>query len=1424
MTLSTSKLIKVYQRLSDDEQCILQVLSVIYKPVNQTTLKNVLAFLNGTSSGGEPLDYLIGKPWREKSLRLGVITVKKGLLSCEKRIVDFITYQAVDSGNIESIVTATTQALPVLSKNSRSYLSQQQLSLERKCEIRNAFYQKRYDDLLLLLNINAPYSNRDYHQTQPLIELCTQNFDRERFNQLPRSLQFHVLATLVSHQQLEFEPSQDYLALLESYFPLAEAIKIPEVVVFFAEQQLYRGRTESVEELLSAITDEQYMRLKGWQKGLRGEYHESITLFEEYLACQRKKTRKKNMFISGLPGVFFLLALLKSNDPQHHAILQKQVNIVTKSASHDPFCSVMYLLGDLQRIRAGAATLPQSYILNDNFNPSTPPFLTLFRSLGRSWLNEAPSDDDLESLLAYQEMSATAGADWYACESRLLLQNLGIQSMGGNTLTLEAGTIKQGAVNFMPLTSFLAPQPQWQRSLIALKNVNQPTTSLLADDVQRYAECRLVWLLKKGYDNQYSLLPKEQKIKKNGGWSKGRSISLERLVTELDSFDYFTEQDKDICNTIYDGDQDYRYYHRATYQFDDEQALLAAVEHPNIYWDEEPSTQVTITLRAPELIVTKTTNDILVTLAPYPEGLASYQLTEMHRFIGKIKDGPNRLSLVEYSQQHLSVASILEEKGLSVPANAQAEVLDSISAIAPLLTVHSDIGGDKNNAHYVEPDPRLHVHLQPMGTGLIIEWYVRPFALRLTDSKKVTDEEENLDSEMDGGPLFKPGSGGASVFTKIAGQPLRTNRDLTAEERLLAHVIEQCHLPAFSDENHYHCEDLEESLELLQQLEKMAEDIVLFWPQGQALRLRSESTLDKMQIRMGDGHDWFSIEGEMQLDDGDVIAMERLIALLDESPGRFIQLGENEFITLTQELRKRLDTIATLSDKGQFNFLAAPIFDDITEGMQVEASKKWKQQLARLDQARQLDPQIPSTLQAELRDYQEEGVRWLCRLSHWGAGACLADDMGLGKTLQALALILTRAADGPTLILAPTSVCMNWLEEAQRFAPTLRCSRFGLGDRQAVLDSAGSFDVIVCSYGLLQHEANSLSEVSWHTIVADEAQAIKNPATKRSKAAMALSGDFKMITTGTPIENHLGELWNLFRFINPGLLDTHEKFNRRFANPIENGNDNNNGNAIKQQLKRLIQPFMLRRLKSEVLTELPSRTEITLHVELSEEEKVFYEALRRQAIDRISAEDSPMGQQHVKVLAEITRLRRACCHPKLVLPTTKVSSSKLKVFGDTVAELIDNKHKALVFSQFVTHLQILRDYLDQENISYQYLDGSTPIKKRKQAVDAFQRGDGDIFLISLKAGGSGLNLTAADYVIHMDPWWNPAVEDQASDRAHRMGQQRPVTIYRMVASNTIEDKIVDLHQKKRDLANSLLEGAEMTGKMNVDEMMKLITS
>jgi SNF2 family DNA or RNA helicase len=568
--------------------------------------------------------------------------------------------------------------------------------------------------------------------------------------------------------------------------------------------------------------------------------------------------------------------------------------------------------------------------------------------------------------------------------------------------------------------------------------------------------------------------------------------------------------------------------------------------------------------------------------------------------------------------------------------------------------------------------------------------------------------------------------------------------------------------------------------------------------------------------------DGFLLRGGVAIPGGKELELSELIDYLSASPGRFFRLaGDERYVALTAELRACLDELVAMSERTgrglRVHPLAVAPVAQLLGSSQVEADAAWQRQVERFSVVG-TEPTVPSTLRAELRPYQLEGFRWLVRLSQWGAGGCLADDMGLGKTLQAIALFLHRASAGPGLVVAPTSVVPNWVDEVQRFAPTLRVRTFAGPMRAKELNDLGPFDLLVTSYGVLQVDVDSLAKVEFATAVLDEAQVIKNPDTKRARAAGRLKAKLRVATTGTPIENRLADLHSIFAFINPDLLGSADRFEARFSRPIERGHDVH----ARARLRRLVSPFILRRTKTQVLSELPARTEVTLRVPLELEETALYEAIRSEALAALAGGDAAPGR--MQLLAAIMRLRRAASNARLVLPESRAPSAKLAALADILDDLLPNQHKLLVFSQFVGHLALVKELLDGRQISYQYLDGSTPMAARKVAIDRFQAGDGDVFLISLKAGGFGLNLTAADYVIHMDPWWNPAVEDQASDRAHRIGQSRPVTIYRLVAQNTIEDRILQLHHRKRELATGILEGTDLAGAMTESELLELIAT
>ena len=444
----------------------------------------------------------------------------------------------------------------------------------------------------------------------------------------------------------------------------------------------------------------------------------------------------------------------------------------------------------------------------------------------------------------------------------------------------------------------------------------------------------------------------------------------------------------------------------------------------------------------------------------------------------------------------------------------------------------------------------------------------------------------------------------------------------------------------------------------------------------------------------------------------------------------------------------------------------------------------------------------PGTLQAELRDYQLAGYRWLRFLGEQGLGGVLADDMGLGKTVQALAALLADRGSGPSLVVAPTSVLHNWEAEAGRFAPELSLAILHGAGRDRV--DIESHDLLITSYALLRLDVERLEAIDFRTVVLDEAQAIKNPDSQTARAARRLSAGRRLALTGTPIENHLRELWSLFEFLMPGFFGSRRRFDERFGP--------GSPEAL-MALRARVRPFVLRRLKSEVATELPPRTETVLRCPLSEPQRAAYEALRTGA-------GGLRGR--IAILALLTRLRQAACDAAL-LPDTpaEVASGKLDVLLDALTEVADEGCRALVFSQWTSLLDRVEPRLEQAGLEWTRLDGST--RDRRAVVDRFQDPDGPpVFLISLKAGGTGLNLTAADHVFHLDPWWNPATEQQAVGRAHRIGQDKPVFVWKLVSAGTVEERVLALQERKRALAGAVLEGQDGAATLDDGELLALI--
>jgi superfamily II DNA or RNA helicase len=467
--------------------------------------------------------------------------------------------------------------------------------------------------------------------------------------------------------------------------------------------------------------------------------------------------------------------------------------------------------------------------------------------------------------------------------------------------------------------------------------------------------------------------------------------------------------------------------------------------------------------------------------------------------------------------------------------------------------------------------------------------------------------------------------------------------------------------------------------------------------------------------------------------------------------------------------------------------------------------KAERERLANFEGIHECEP--PEGFKGTLRPYQKFGLGWLRFLDQMAWGGCLADDMGLGKTVQALALLLhvkNEGRTGTTLIVTPKSLIFNWLREAKRFTPKLKVTSYTGPKRHSLFDSLSSYDIVLTTYGTVRRDAEKLAGVSFFYLILDEAQAIKNADSQNAKAASLLSGERRLILSGTPVENHLGELWSLFDFINPGMLGTYSAFRKRF------GGDRGIDSSSLAFLRRTLRPFILRRKKEEVATDLPPRVEETIMCELDEEQKKVYaevkERCRNSVLRHVKAQG--MARSKLHILEALLRMRQAACHPALISEEyANVSSGKIGAALSMLDEIEDAGHKALVFSQFTSLLAIVRKELEAKGKKlgrdYEYLDGQT--RNRGERVDHFQ-GDPDcrFFLISLKAGGLGLNLTAADYVFILDPWWNPAVEAQAIDRAHRIGQEKKVFAYRFVSQESIEERIAELQESKRKLADAIV--------------------
>ena len=554
--------------------------------------------------------------------------------------------------------------------------------------------------------------------------------------------------------------------------------------------------------------------------------------------------------------------------------------------------------------------------------------------------------------------------------------------------------------------------------------------------------------------------------------------------------------------------------------------------------------------------------------------------------------------------------------------------------------------------------------------------------------------------------------------------------------------------------------------------------------------------------------------------------------------GTFLNLDENDDIEFLDKLTSGMDINYTDIKN---NTIKLPVNRSLYlnellkrfKTTQTTKNSEYKKLIENLEKDN-LDEQIaiPESIEATLRDYQKLGFRWLETLDNYQFGGILADDMGLGKTIQLLSVILAYVNENKkdrktSIVISPSSLALNWLQEAARFAPSLKVKVVTgtAGERKSIISELEKYDLIITSYDLLKRDRDKYEEIDYtfKYIIADEAQYLKNSNTQNAKAIKNIKGETRFALTGTPIENSLAELWSIFDFIMPGYLFQYRKFKNLYETPIVKNNDQ----EAMAKLKMLIEPFVLRRTKKEVLTELPEKTITILNNSMEEEQEKIYMSYLAQAKQEVADQIKVNGfeKSQIMILAALTRLRQICCHPGLFIQDYKGESSKLNQCMEIIEDAISAGHKILLFSGYTSMFEILQKKLTEKNIKYFKLTGATKVNERIELVDEFNKNDEiKIFLISLKAGGTGLNLTGADMVIHYDPWWNQSAENQATDRAYRIGQKNNVQVYKLITSNSIEEKIYELQQKKSALIDNMLSTKiSFINKFSQDEIMKLFS-
>ena len=949
-----------------------------------------------------------------------------------------------------------------------------------------------------------------------------------------------------------------------------------------------------------------------------------------------------------------------------------------------------------------------------------------------------------------------------------------------DSMTAEDRKTAEKAFCNNPLLTSMHIKQQWEYVLERLSGAG----AAKSDETKQ--QNRLAYVMRSITDNVCDV--RMQSVLKSGAWSAGKSVPHSTFLALSDE-------------TMTKGDMRIRDKEKYTPGYSSNYVHLANVlpemtGESRLYVGKwAPYTLVTVQEEMPYLIIETTDTGFNIK--------SNVDVMEVDKEVIIVSRGASSINYINMTSELRPFFSQL----LSLerfPLEAEDALKDFLEGLRGKVEVHSELIKGGSTLETVKGTSTITLQMRPNGKeAYMVSIFCRPLA--------------------GGRAQCEPGEGNSIIFDVQGDHRVCVERELDKERELYYDLVNGVEDVTVPPEKTFEV-DAFDLLSILDYVREHNEGYSIEWPEGQKLKIRNYSTSTQWSAAIKKNKNgWFEMEGDVQLDDDTKISVAKLLDLIGQSKNRFIRLDEGEFFALSDRLRSQLNTIDALASRSRgklqmSKFSAALLDSSIVDGeMHIDVDPELKQVRQNIIDSSEYSPKTPRTLKAKLRDYQKEGYQWIARLNSWGAGALLADDMGLGKTVQTIAYLLFKAKEGPSIVIAPASVAPNWKTEFDKFAPSLNVEILNFAEnRSTAIADAKAGDVIITTYGLLLHVKDAVIQKEWTTAVLDEAHVIKNRGAKTSALCMQLKTKYRIMLTGTPVQNHLGELWNLFQFVNPGLLGSYEDFSRRFITPIELGGDKES----QKRLDKLVHPFMLRRTKDNVLNELPEKTEIYQTVELSKEEMAVYELIREKAEAMLNAESS--DKISMNTLAEITRLRQASCSAKLVEPNWKGKSSKVDALIEALEPIVESGDFALVFSQFTSFLSIVKKALTKAKIPYLYIDGAVSVKERQKLVEKYQNGECPVFIISLKAGGLGLNLTRANYVFHLDPWWNPAIEAQATDRAHRMGQHNAVTVYHLLSAGTIEEKIKRMHEQKKDLAENVLDGTDISSKLTGKELLEMI--